>query len=72
VSFLGHTLGRDPMPHLTRLGIALSVLVSLGLGTDRRTEQVEAISAALRASDFVGAVDRCRSALREAPTIHSS
>ena len=55
------------MPHLTRLGVALSVLVSLGLGADGRTEQVQAISAALRASNFVEAVDRCRSALRQAP-----
>jgi tetratricopeptide (TPR) repeat protein len=55
------------MPHLTRLGVALSVLVSLGLAAVGAAEQGDAIRAALRARDFEAAFERSRSALQRTP-----
>jgi tetratricopeptide (TPR) repeat protein len=55
------------MPHVKHLASAVSVAVSLALGGDNRTDQVDAIRAALRARDFEHAVERSRSALRQAP-----
>jgi tetratricopeptide (TPR) repeat protein len=50
-----------------RFGVALSLLVSLGLGGDQRIGQVDAIRAALRARKFEAAVERSRSALEQSP-----
>jgi tetratricopeptide (TPR) repeat protein len=55
------------MPQVRRLGVALSLFVSLGLGGDQRIEQVDAIRAAMRARSYEEAVERSRSALRQAP-----
>jgi Flp pilus assembly protein TadD len=55
------------MPHLTRLGVALSALISLGLAVVGAAEQGDAIRAALRARDFEAAFERSRSALQRTP-----
>jgi len=55
------------MPQVRHLAIAVSVALSLGLGGDHRTDQVDAIRASLRARDFEQAVERSRSALQHAP-----
>src|SRR3954447_14939258 len=55
------------MPQVTHLAVALSVIVALGPGAENATDQLEAIRAALRARDFEQAVERSRSALRQAP-----
>jgi tetratricopeptide (TPR) repeat protein len=55
------------MSDVRRLAVALSVFVSLGLSGEKGSEQVDAITAALRAKNFQQAVERSRSALQQTP-----
>ena len=55
------------MRQTRHVAIVLSAVLSVGLSGDNGIDQVDAITAALRARDFEQAVERSRSALRKAP-----
>ncbi len=55
------------MRQTRHVAIVLSAVLSVGLSGDTGIDQVDAITAALRARDFEQAVEHSRSALRKAP-----